>query len=267
MESDEIVREFDERGFVVLEDAFSAAEVAAVRAEVRRLEGEDISQRLRETDSDLIRAIYGVHELSPVLGDLTRDPRLVTLSERLLRSPVYIHQTQVSPKKAFGGNTWPWHQDFLYWNRDDGMPTSNALSAGIYLDDVTELNGPMFVIDGSHRLELQTQTSTDGAGWEKTARAGDKYTVAHEVLAELMDKHGITSVKGRAGSLVMFHSGLLHCSPPNLSGRPRSILFVRYNAMDNALREVPDPRPAWLANRNPEVIRPLAGGFLASPVG
>lgn len=267
MNEDEIIREFDERGLVVLEEEFSSAEVSAMKAEVARLEGEDVPQRLREVDSDLIRAIYGVHDLSPLLDRLTRDPRLVDLSEKLLRSPVYIHQTQVSPKKAFGGNTWPWHQDFLYWSRDDGMPTSNVLSASIFLDEVTELNGPIFVVEGSHRLDLQTETSTHGSGWEKTARIGDKYQIDPAVLSSIMDRHPTTSVKGGAGTLVMFHGGLLHCSPPNLSGRSRSILFVRYNAINNALLDVDDPRPLWLANRHPEVVRALDAGFLAASVG
>ncbi len=267
MDNDELVREFDERGFTLVEGAFSPEEVAAIRAEVTRLEGEDIPQRLLETDSSLIRAVYGVHELSPVLEHLTSDRRLVDLAEDLLRSPVYIHQTQVSPKKAFGGNTWPWHQDFLYWKRDDGMPTANALSAGILLDDVTELNGPMFVVEGTHRIDLQAETSTHGAGWEKTARIGDKYQISPERLSAIMDEHPTTSVKGPAGTLVMFHSGLLHCSPPNLSGRPRSILFVRYNAMSNQLVEVADPRPEWLANRHPAQVEARDEPFLAVPVG
>lgn len=264
MANDEAGREFDERGFIMLPGTFTDAEVAAIHAEVTRLEGVDVPQRLRETDSDLIRAIYGVHDLSPLLERLTRDARLVCLAERLLRSKVYIHQTQVSSKMALGGNIWPWHQDFLYWARDDGMPTSNVLSAGIFLNDVTEFNGPLYLIEGSHRLDLGTETSTEGSGWQKTAQSGDKYKIGSTVLSSIMDRLPIISVKGRAGSVVLFHGGMLHASPPNLSGHQRSILFIRYNAIDNALREVENPRPEWLANRNPVVVQSLDAGFMAA---
>lgn len=264
MNDEEAGREFRERGFVMQESAFTDSEVAAIRAEVMRLERLDIPQRLREIDSDLIRAMYGVHDLSPLLGRLTRDPRLVCLTERLLDSQVYLYQTQVSPKKAFGGNAWPWHQDFLYWSRDDGMPASDVVSAAILLDDVTEFNGPLFVVDGSHKLDLQADTSTEGLGWERTARTGDKYQVAPGVLSGILDRLPVTSLKAPAGALVMLHGALLHCSPPNLSGQPRTILFVRYNAIGNTLPEVDDPRPEWLANRHPEVVSPLDAAFMTA---
>jgi len=49
-----------------------------------------------------------------------------------------------------------------------------------------------------------------------------------------------------------------------LDQHQRSILFIGYNAIDNALREVENPRPEWLANRNPVVVQSLDAGFMAA---
>ncbi len=259
------LKTFNEQGYVTIPDLFSTEEVDAMTAEVGRLKELDHPQRLLETDNDLVRAIYAVEDRSEVLQLLTRDPRLVEATRAMLRDDVYIHQTQVSPKMAFRSAAWEWHQDFLYWSRDDAMPTSNVLSVGIFLDDVTEFNGPMFVVKGSHRLDLDQVTSWNGEGWEKTARVGDKYQLSPETLSKVIDKSNLTSVKGTRGTAVFFHGGLLHCSSPNLSPWHRTVLFVRYNAMGNALGPVADPRPEWLANRHPEVVEPLDGPFLGRP--
>lgn len=257
------ISSFESNGHVTIPQLFTDAEVHALREEITLLSAQDIPQRLLEVDSNLVRAIYGVHELRPLLAKLIRDPRLVSAAQRLLRAEVYIHQTQVSPKMPLRGNLWEWHQDFLYWARDDGMPTSNVLSVGILLDEVTEFNGPMFVVDGSHEFNLDSITSTNGQGWERTSRDGNKYQIDTNTLTSLMSKSSLSALKGPAGSAVIFHGGLLHCSPPNLSGDSRTILFVRYNAINNQLRSVAQPRPTWVANRNPVVLTALDGPFLS----
>lgn len=263
MLTEDQIKTFDDDGLVMLPGLFSEAELQVMEEEIARLKSLDSPQRMLEVESNTVRAIYGVETLSEILGRLTRDPRLATASEEVLRSKVYLHQTQISPKTAFHGATWEWHQDFMYWRREDGMPTSNALSIGIYLDDVTEFNGPLYVVEGSHTWDLEGVTAQQGDGWEKGARNGDKYKISDESLRQLVDESRLVSVKAPRGTAVMFHSGLLHCSPPNLSPRDRTVLFVRYNAVDNALQSVPRPRPEWLAARNAEEISPLSSTFLA----
>ncbi|MGP3948523.1 phytanoyl-CoA dioxygenase family protein [Streptomyces sp. 7N604] len=255
---------FDKHGYVMLPDLFSPEELAAMDAEILRLKQLDHPQRLLEVESNLVRAIYGLETSSEVLERLTRDPRVATPAQQVLRSKVYLYQTQVSPKMAFRSAAWEWHQDFMYWCREDGMPTPNAVSIAIHLDDVTEFNGPLYIVAGSHTWDLEQVTAQQGDGWEGSARSGDKYKISDESLSQLIDESKLVSVKAPRGTAVIFHSGLLHCSPPNLSPRDRTVLFVRYNAVDNALRPVPEPRPEWLAPRHNMAISPSESTFLSS---
>ena len=256
-----MVKEYDENGYALLEGVFSGAEVDALVAASADVSGADSPQRIFERDGALVRAVYGVHLLNRTLDALTRDARMVEPARAMLRSDVYIHQTQLNPKAPFEGDVWEWHQDFLYWNRDDGMPGPRVLSAALYLDDVTEFNGPLFLIPGSQHSDLESETSTYAEGWEKAAQ-GFRHRIRPETLARLMDRHGLVSTRARRGSVLVFDGRLLHCSPPNLSASVRTVLFIRYNAVDNALQPVPAPRPEWVASRNPTPVAPLDRPFL-----
>lgn len=250
------IRRYDQDGYLLIEDVFSAEEVDELARRAAALKESDSPQRMMERDGEICRAVYGVHLLDDVLERLTTDPRTVEPAEQLLRSDVYIHQTQLNPKAPFRGDVWEWHQDFLYWNRDDGMPTPRVLSVSVFLDDVTEFNGPVFIIPGSHRSELESETSTYGEGWESAA-TGFRHRVDNATLTQIMDDRGLVSVRGRKGSVLIFAGQVLHCSPPNLSGGFRTILFIRYNAIDNALEEIESPRPEWVASRQPSVVKPV----------
>ena len=82
---------------------------------------------------------------------LAAHPRLVRPVEQLLGGKCYIHQFKINAKAAFDGDVWQWHQDYGTWSRDDLMPEPRAMNIALFLDDVTEFNGPLMFIPGSHQ--------------------------------------------------------------------------------------------------------------------
>jgi ectoine hydroxylase len=40
---------------------------------------------------------------------------------------VYIYQFKINVKAAFGGDVWQWHQDYIFWRNEDGMPGTESL--------------------------------------------------------------------------------------------------------------------------------------------
>ncbi|MEV6977963.1 phytanoyl-CoA dioxygenase family protein [Kitasatospora sp. NPDC093806] len=253
MLTDAQIKEFDEQGYLYLPDLFTPEEVTELFDQATALKDSDSPQRVMERDGELVRAVYGVHLLHPVFERLTRDARALEPARELLRSDVYIHQTQLNPKAPFKGDVWEWHQDFLYWHRDDGMPGPQVLSVAVFLDDVTEFNGPIFIIPGSHTDQLHSETSTYAEGWESAAM-GFRHRVDNETLTSIMNRNGLVSKHGRKGSVLIFAGQVLHCSPPNLSAGDRTILFIRYNAIGNALEPIENPRPEWVASRDFQVV-------------
>lgn len=250
-------------GYLLLTDVFTTDEISALASEAELMR-DGSSQRILEQDGQLVRSVYGVHLLSDLFARLNQDARALTPAMQLLEDDVYVHQTQLNPKASFRGDVWEWHQDFLFWQREDGMPTPRVINVSVFLDDVTPFNGPIFIIPGSHRYDLDGRTRTEGEGFEKTVNADLRHKVEMSALAELVDRHGMVSLTAARGSVLLFGSQVLHCSPPNLSPYPRTILFIRYNSIHNTLHDVPNPRPRWVACRDPEIVRPLDGPLLVT---
>lgn len=255
---------YRDRGYILLANRFDAAEVDLLLSETHRLSALDIPQRIMENDGLSVRSVYAVHQHSDAFGRFTRDARTLGVARQLLGEDAYVHQTQLNPKAPIAGDVWEWHQDYLYWARDDGMPEPRALNVAVFLDEVTEFNGPIFVMPGSHGLSLDAETTTDRDGWQHTLTADFRHKVTPAALRQLADRFGLESVRGRPGTVCVFHSQLLHCSPPNLSGSPRTVVFLRYNSVHNRLRPVKNPRPQWLASRDARPLSVLPGGFAAA---
>ncbi|WP_329563619.1 phytanoyl-CoA dioxygenase family protein [Kitasatospora sp. NBC_01266] len=264
--SHEDVELFHHQGYLSLPVLFDAREIEALADEAARLSALDCPQRILEKDSDITRSVYWVHGLSELFDRLVRDPRLLGPARALLSDQVYLYQTQLNPKASVLGDVWKWHQDYLYWHREDGMPNDSVLSVALYLDEVTEFNGPLFVVPQTHRAGLEEETATrpDASGWENTVNAEFRHEVDPRTLARLVDQYGLASTRGVRGTVFVFHGNLLHSSPPNLSPALRTIVFARYAAMHNQLRPVAQPRPSWIANREPAPVTALTEPLLAN---
>ncbi|HZM77702.1 MAG TPA: phytanoyl-CoA dioxygenase family protein [Candidatus Limnocylindrales bacterium] len=261
MPTSSIRAEFEQLGYRVDHSIFSEAEVKAFRREVAWLSTQDTPQRVLESESNAVRSLYAVHESSELFGRLARDSRLLDLAKEIIGDDVYLHQSQLNPKAAFHGEVWDWHQDFVIWSRDDGMPEPRAINISVTIDDVNEYNGPLFVVPGSHLDSLEDSTVVMSTGWEANMRAA-KHVPDRAAIEKCASERGMASLQGPAGSVLTFHSNVLHCSAPNLSPWPRTILFFRYNAVSNALRPVAEPRPWWFASRDPRALQPLEGPLL-----
>ncbi|WP_405725244.1 phytanoyl-CoA dioxygenase family protein [Streptomyces sp. NBC_01537] len=245
----EQIQLFEQDGYILLPEVFDEAELDKLRGELPEVFGEAGPHRVVEAESGVVRGVHGVHETNPVFGALVRLPRLVEPARRLLGDDVYVHQFKINAKLALVGEVWEWHQDYRFWRDEDGMPSPRALSAAIFLDRVDEFNGPLMVVPGSHEDGVHETTVRDDAGWAETLAAKLKYSLNVEALAHATSGRGIVAPKGEAGSVLLFHSNLLHGSTPNMSPSNRTIALVSYNSVENRLNEVPDPRPEFIASR------------------
>ena len=216
-------------GFLVLPGLFSGAEVEVLRAELPRLFTEDTPANIREKASGEVRTAMGLHTRSRAFDRICRDPRFVEPARQLLGTDrLYIQQVKANAKVAFSGETWQWHYDFATHHHEDGVPEPLALNLHLFLDDVTEHNGPLIFIRGSHaggpaRTALDTET-TSYALW----------TVDNATVAELAAAGGLVSATGPAGTGLIFGDCLVHGSPPNMSPWDRRIFSLILNPVTNA---------------------------------
>ena len=74
-------------------------------------------------------------------------------------------------------------------------------------------------------------------------------------MTRLAERGGVVAPTGPAGSMLVFHSNLVHASPPNISPFARSIVYLSLCHVDNHIRRF--KRPEWIAHRDFTPIEPL----------
>ncbi|ANK82384.1 MAG: proline hydroxylase [Rhizobiales bacterium NRL2] len=239
--TDEQLRQFDELGYVMLPDVFGQDEMDAVTADLPRIYGLEREEVWRES-TGAVRTAFAAHRYSEPFDLIGRHPRLVEPVRQLLGGDVYIHQYKINAKAAFDGDVWQWHQDYGTWARDDGMPEPRAMNIALFLDDVTEFNGPLWIIPGSHREGVLE------AGHDLKTTSYPLWTLDKATITRLARERGIFSAKGKAGSVLMFHSNIVHASSPNIGPWGRTIVYLSLCHVDNHIREF--KRPEWIAHRD-----------------
>ncbi|WP_267244924.1 phytanoyl-CoA dioxygenase family protein [Streptomyces sp. PR69] len=239
-------------GWLPLPFALSDVDVKQLRDRIEEISTQRRPEVVYEEDSPVVRALHGCHDFDDVCHRLVRLPVFLDYAETILGGPVYVYQFKVNMKQAREGAAWPWHQDFVFWHREDGMPDPHAVNIAVFLDDVYDTNGPLEVIPGSHHLGLIDVTAESGEGpshdWHAHVSAKLEYTVPDEVAEPLAATYGTQRFTGSAGSVVAFHPNLVHSSSNNLSDYRRSMLLITYNKVSNAPAH--PTRPEFLVSRD-----------------
>ena len=219
--------QFQSDGFLILPNLFCASEVAVLRAAMDRVFRQDDPANIREKHSQVVRTAMALHQRDEVFARLARHPRFVEPARQIAGPDLYIQQVKINVKEAFTGEVWQWHQDFSTHHLDDGVPEPLALNLHVFLDDVSEFNGPLYFVRGSHRFgpvaTLHDTTTTSYPLW----------VVAADVLKNMTARGELVAAKGPAGTALIFGDVLVHGSPPNLSPWPRAIFSLILNPVAN----------------------------------
>jgi ectoine hydroxylase len=251
--SDATVAEFHREGFMFFPNVFAADEVELLRREAHAIFELDRQEVWRES-TGVARTAFAAQTYNEAYRRLGAHPRLIAPVEQLLGGRLYMHQFKINAKAAFDGEVWQWHQDYGTWQRDDAMPEPLAMNIAIFLDDVTAVNGPLFLIPGSHAAGVQA------AGHDLATTSYPLWTLGRETVRTLAEAGGIVAPLGKAGSMLMFHSNLVHASPPNISPFGRTIVYLSLCRTDNHIRKF--ARKAWIAHRDFTPIEALADDCL-----
>ncbi len=256
--------QYDRDGFLVLPGAFSPQEVAAMKADLGRIQAIDTDHLVRERTGGVAKTIFRVHEAdgptaSGVFRAAARTPRLLEPAQGLLGDEaLYIHHTKCNLKTGIDGSVWQWHQDYGSWRRD-GVPAPDMTTALLMLDEPTEIGGCLYFIPGSHKvgnLEPEMDETTSYRLW----------VVPKAELVSIMARSPEpVPIIGPPGTVVFFHCNILHASGHNLSRYDRWAIYFVYNRVANRPGDVPNPRPDYVRSRNwaplpmgPDAILPQA---------
>lgn len=244
-------------GVLLVEDAVTPGQLAALREvfagwieESRRHAqdyGETLDGRARfdlepghSAERPALRRVQSPEEVSEVYLDVMRHARTVDFVADLIGPNLRFHHGKVNSKQPGAATEVKFHQDFAF----QPMTNDDLITALLFVDEVTEDNGPLEVVPGTHRGPLHSH-------WH-----GGRFTgaVADEVVAAHRD--GIVKCTGPAGAVCLMHSSLLHGSAPNLSDRPRTLYIATYYAED-AIELSPNHLPS---RHTHELVRGVATG-------
>ena len=252
--NDPQLKEINENGYVILPACFSNEEVDNLCKAKTTVFNEKTEANIIEKSSGEVRTAMGLHLRNKIFDDLTRRPKFFEPDCQIRGHNLYIQQTKINVKAAFTGEVWQWHYDFATHSGEDGVPKPLALNLHVFLDDVTEFNGPLFFIPKSHKYgsapsKLDTVT-TNYPLW----------VVDQQTVKALVKENGIVSVHGKAGAAVIFVDNLVHGSAQNMSPMDRAIFSVILNPCDNAQTKF--ARPDYKHGRNFKPIKPSSNKSL-----
>ena len=239
--------QFERDGYLFFPGLFTPDETRTLTDAVPELYARQEEYNVREKGTQSVRTNFAAHMYSAPFARLGRHPRMIEPVEDLLGEKLYMHQFKINGKMAFEGDVWQWHQDYGTWKNDDLMPTERAMNIAIFLDEVNEFNGPLMFIPGSHKKGVID------AKHDLTTTSYPLWTVDNKLITQLVNraggsKGGIVSPKGPAGSMILFHSCLVHASTSNLSPFNRVAVYLSLCAVSNHIRR--HKRPEYIAHRD-----------------
>ena len=234
--------QFDRDGYLFFPSQFTPEETKKLSDEVPQLYAQQRPENVREKGTNAVRTNFAAHLYSAPFARLARHPRMVAPVEQMFGESVYMHQFKINGKAAFDGDVWQWHQDYGTWKNDDEMPEPRAMNIAIFLDEVNEFNGPLMFIPGSHKLGALD------AGHDLTTTSYPLWTIDNDTIGKLVARGGIVAPKGPAGSMIMFHSCLVHASSSNLSPWNRVSVYLSLCAVSNHIQRF--KRPGYIAHRD-----------------
>ena len=234
-------------GFLLVENAVSAAQLAALQqdfagwvAESRQRAaayGEILDGRPRfdverghTAERPALRRVNSPQEVSAAYFEVMAQSRLTDIIADLIGPNVKFHHAKINSKLPGAATAVKWHQDFSF------TPHSNddLCTALLFVDEVTDHNGPLEVLPGSHRGAIHSL-------WH----AGTFTGAIDDAVAADCQARAVRCV-GPAGAVCLMHTRLLHGSAPNRSASPRTLYICVYTAED-ALPLSPNPVPSRFA--------------------
>lgn len=152
----DLVSDYERDGVLLIRGFLSAEEVAAVRAELERyirddLAAQPLDARTLEKDEKTVRNLWRLEKYNPWFLRLAEREDTRALVAALVKGEPVLAGVETFNKPARVGSGVPYHQDNAYFCQTP----PDMLTVWIAIDAVTEANGPVFFIKGSHKAGMQ----------------------------------------------------------------------------------------------------------------
>ena len=210
-------RQFDEDGFVLIEDGLTQEEVVELLEVVDELDTRYRTERnLDPQEAFQIRNIVAAH---PRFRQMIDHPRILPLMVDVMGVNIHIRTSHMDTRppmpttaaqQELGARDsfFPFHSDGpnFGWPTTDGVVPYMEAKVAYYLTELTAHNsGAIVVVRGSHKIRQKD----DQGNW-------------------LFDPADIVEVNVRPGTAMIWRTALVHAVTPNLSDHARKCLYYGY---------------------------------------
>lgn len=215
-------------GVIKVERLFSPEEIDEIRAQLKRY-ADEITPGLPpndvvfEADGVSVRNCWRMEHHDPWFADLARKESILSLVAELVKGEPVLMAVESFNKPALVGSAVPPHQDNAYFC----LTPPDALTVWIAVDAVTEANGPVSYLLGTHLEGARPHTPSGVAGNSMG-------------LAEEVDTGAGWPGLLEPGDALLHHCNTIHFSAPNTSAFARRGLLMVFRgghcAVDEGLR-------------------------------
>lgn len=236
--TDQERRTFNETGFLQIEDALSAEQVARLTAATDRIFAAGLAE-----GHDPQKSLFFPNFLpeDPLFADLVDYARVLPKVWGILGWNIYLYHAHLIVTPPSGqtpdNKTFGWHQDSGRVNQEmESHPRPRlSLKVAYFLSDTSQAGrGNFWVVPGSHLCD-SLALPADGVG----------------------QPEGAVPVLARPGTAVFFDRRLWHSASPNGSDVTRKVLFYGYGYRWIRTKDDMTVQPLW--ERSDPIRRQLLG--------
>lgn len=220
----------------LLAAARAALEQAAAPVELETDVGYAGAPTSREAEGgQTVRRLLDADSRGTPYREWTRDARVAGTIAQLVGTPVHLslaHHNCVMTKHPAFGTATHWHRDSCYWS----FARNELVSVWLALVEETVDNGCLWVIPGSHVLELPAE------------RFDDKLFLRQDVRENRALIDTARPVPLLPGDVLFFHCNTFHAARANQTGAVKFSLVTTYYGGDNT------PLPGTRSSARPDPV-------------
>jgi phytanoyl-CoA hydroxylase len=162
-----------------------------------------------------LRRVMNPCDVSEVYEEAIRNAPFVDMSAELIGPDMKFHHCKLNIKMPGMATHVDYHSDHAF----EPHTNTDQITVLLLLDDMSEANGCLRVVPGSHRQ------------FYDHFRDGKFVGAIDPALGEEMAARS-APIEGKAGDVCLMHSMALHGSGPNLGNAPRRLFIAEYIAAD-----------------------------------
>ncbi len=214
----QISAEYERDGMACVRGFLTMEEVAAVRAELDRYIRDDLATkpldaRTLEADEKTVRNLWRLEQHNEFFRTLGERADIRALVAPLVHGEPVLMGVETFNKPARIGSGVPYHQDNAYFCQSP----PDMLTVWIAIDAVTQANGPVFFVRGSH-IQGMLPTKLSGVRGNSIGLAEPPRVPLDQQFCGLL----------APGDATIHHCQTIHHSAPNTTDECRLGLLLVY---------------------------------------